>query len=75
VDVQRGDRIVLYSDGLTDVFDSRGETLGVEGLRKFVRETAVLPFPEMKQGILDRIAGWREGPPGDDMSLVMVELR
>ena len=75
VDVQRGDRIVLYSDGLTDVFDSRDEILGVQGLRKFVRETAVLPFPEMKHGILDRIAAWREGPPGDDMSLVMVELR
>ena len=75
VDVQRGDRIVLYSDGLTDVFDFRGEILGVQGLRKFVRETAVLPFPEMKHGILDRIAAWREGPPGDDMSLVMVELR
>jgi PAS domain S-box-containing protein len=75
VDLQRGDRIVLYTDGLTDVFDSRGEILGVEGVQRIVRETAVLPFPEMKEGILDRIAAWREGPPKDDTSLVMVELR
>jgi PAS domain S-box-containing protein len=75
VDVAQGDRIVLYTDGLTEAFDSRGEILGVEGLQRFVRETAVLPFSEMKEGILDRVAAWREGPPEDDMSLVMVELR
>ena len=75
VGVAQGDRIVLYTDGLTEVFDSRGEILGVEGVQRFVHETAVLPFPEMKEGILDRVAAWREGPPGDDMSLVMLELR
>ena len=75
VDLRQRDRVVLYTDGLTDVFDSRGEILGIEGVQEFVRETAVLLFPEMKQGILDRIAAWREGPPGDDISLVMLELR
>jgi hypothetical protein len=28
----------------------------------------------MKQGILDRVAAWREGPPTDDVSLVLVEV-
>ena len=74
MDLEPGDRIVLYTDGITDVFDSRGEMLGVEGVQKFVRETALLPFGEMKQGILDRVAAWREGPPADDMSLVLVEV-
>jgi serine phosphatase RsbU (regulator of sigma subunit) len=74
VDLGAGDRIVLYTDGITDVFDSHGEMLGVEGVQKFVRETALLPFREMKQGILDRVAAWREGPPSDDMSLVLVEV-
>ena len=69
VDLQAGDRVVLYTDGITDVFDSRGEMLGVEGVQKFVRETSLLPFQEMKQGILDRVAEWREGPPTDDVSI------
>ena len=74
VDLQRGDRVVLYTDGITDVFDSRGEMLGVEGVQKFVREASLLPFGEMKQGILDRVADWREGPPTDDVSLVLMEV-
>ena len=74
VDLDPGDRIVLYTDGITDVFDSHGEMLGVPGVQKFVREAALLPFPEMKQSILDSVAAWREGPPADDVSLVLVEV-
>jgi sigma-B regulation protein RsbU (phosphoserine phosphatase) len=73
-ELEAGDRVVLYTDGITDVFNSQGEMLGVSGVQKFVRETALLPFREMKQGILDRVAEWREGPPADDVSLVLVEV-
>jgi serine phosphatase RsbU (regulator of sigma subunit) len=51
--IEPGDRIVLYTDGLTDVSDSRGEMLEV----------------------LNRVATWRDGPPVDDVSLVLVEVR
>jgi PAS domain S-box-containing protein len=74
VDLQAGDRIVLYTDGITDVFDSRGEILGVEGVQNIVRETSLLPFPQMKEGILNRVAAWRQGQVTDDMSLVLVEV-
>ena len=43
-------------------------------MQKFVRETALLPFSEMKQGLLDRVAEWREGPSSDDVSLVLVDV-
>ena len=75
VDLEVGDRIVLYTDGITDVFNSDGEMLGVEGVQKIVRETSSLPFKEMKRGILDRVSEWREGPATDDVSLVLVEVQ
>ena len=74
VDLDSGDRVVLYTDGITDVFNNRGEMLGVEGVQKIVRETSRLPFHEMKKGILDSVAEWRAGPPTDDVSLVLVEV-
>jgi len=75
VELDPGDRIVLYTDGITDVFDTRGEMLGVEGVEQFVRETSNLPFGEMKQGLLDRVAAWRDGPSTDDVSIVLAEVR
>jgi phosphoserine phosphatase RsbU/P len=74
VDLEPGDRVVLYSDGLTEVFDARGEMLGVEGLTSFVRECALLPFDEMREGMVDRVADWRQGPAVDDVSLVLAEI-
>jgi PAS domain S-box-containing protein len=74
VELQPDDRIVLYTDGITEVFNSRGEMLGVEGVQEIVRQTSSLPAHEMKQGILDGVAAWREGPPTDDISLMLVHV-
>jgi PAS domain S-box-containing protein len=75
VDLSSGDRLVLYTDGFTEVFNERREMLGVEGLAELVRRSAMRTLQEMKQAILDGVAAWRQGPLTDDMSLVIVELR
>ena len=75
IELAGGDRLVLYTDGLTEVFNARDEMLGVEGLEELVRHSARKPLPEMKKAILDGVAAWREGPLADDLSLVIVERR
>lgn len=75
MELDRGDRIVLYTDGLTEVFDERREMLDIDGLRKIVESTSGLPLDKMKEAILDSVAAWRHGPPADDMSLVLVEIQ
>lgn len=75
VEASPGDRIVLYTDGLTEVFNRRGEFLAVEGLEEIVRRAAAKPLPEMKQAILDDVDAWREEPFTDDVSLILVEFR
>jgi PAS domain S-box-containing protein len=74
IPLQSGDRVMLYTDGFTENFDSQREMLGIQGLARIACEASAHPLPQMKQQILDRIAAWRYGPATDDMSLVLVEV-
>ena len=74
VALEPGDRVMLYTDGFTENFDSRGEMLGVKGLAEVAREASGLPLPAMKRQILDKVAAWRKGPAVDDMSLILLEV-
>jgi sigma-B regulation protein RsbU (phosphoserine phosphatase) len=73
IDLEPGDRLVLYTDGLDEVFNHNEEMLGVDGLSQLVLDSAKLPLPEMRQAILDGVAAWSRGPLVDDVSLVIVE--
>ena len=72
--VQQGDRVLIYTDGLTESFNSRREMLGIGGVAEIALETSSLPLAAMKQEILDRAAAWRSGPAVDDVSLVLIEI-
>ena len=74
VTLEAGDRIFLYTDGITDVFDEQGEMLGIEGLRSLVSGSSLLPFEEMLPGILEGITAWRRGPFEDDVTMVLAEV-
>jgi len=72
--LEPGDRVLIYTDGLTENFNLKREMLGVEGLAKIVRDAANLSLPEMKRQILDRVEAWRSGPATDDVSVVLIEI-
>ena len=74
VQLQPDDRIVLYTDGITEAFNAREEILGIEGLQEIVRHSSSLPADQMKQAVLDGVASWRQGPPTDDVSLMLVHV-
>jgi phosphoserine phosphatase RsbU/P len=73
-ELQTGDRVVIYTDGLTESFNSQREMLGVDGLQEIVADASTLPLAEMKSQILNRVAAWRHGHPQDDISLVLLEI-
>jgi PAS domain S-box-containing protein len=75
VELQPDDRIIFYTDGITEVFNSRGEMLGTSGLQEIVRQASSFRAEEMKQAILDGVSRWRNGPPTDDVSLMVVNVR
>jgi serine phosphatase RsbU (regulator of sigma subunit) len=75
MELKPGDRFILYTDGLVEVFNVHEEMLGVEGLVQLVRNSANATLPQMQQAILDGVRAWRRGPLADDVSLVIVEVR
>ena len=74
IELAPGDRLVLYTDGLVEVFNSLGDMLGVEGLERSVLQSAGRPIRELRQAIVDAVVAWRGGPLADDVSLVIVEV-
>ena len=70
-----GDRLMLYSDGLLEVWNHEDEMLGVEGLEKIVRGATALPLHAMRQAIIDGVNSYSAGPVHDDTTLILVEVR
>ena len=75
VELSPGDRLILFTDGLVEVFNSSDDMLGVEGLKDLVCKSATLTLSGMRKAILDGVTAWSRGPLADDVSLVIVEVR
>jgi serine phosphatase RsbU (regulator of sigma subunit) len=71
-----GDRIAMYTDGLIEAPDSRGELFGVDGLRELLDRHADDDLNAIKQTI---VAALRDHTGGslahDDVTLLLAEAR
>lgn len=74
-ELSRGDRLMIYSDGLTEVWDAREEMLGVEGLQELARSVARRPLAAMRDSIIRNVVSYSATPVLDDMSLILLEVR
>ena len=66
-----GDRLVLYTDGVTESTNRDGQELGVGGLEKYFKESARLPPRECLQAMSDRIHEFRSGVSARDDQLLL----
>jgi sigma-B regulation protein RsbU (phosphoserine phosphatase) len=70
-----GDRLFLYSDGITECESPSGEMFGIERLRLFIEENRHLTISEVIQKLDDRIRSWRVVKDfEDDISMLILEL-
>jgi serine phosphatase RsbU (regulator of sigma subunit) len=74
--LEPGDRVLLYTDGVTEARDANGEFFGLETLVDLVgRSGTAHPPPETMRRLMHRIASHNDGPLRDDATAVMVEWR
>ncbi len=73
--LEPGDRVYLYSDGITEAMNADRAQLGVERLQKIIEEKSDLPLQESIDGILRQVEAWTgDSPARDDISILAVEL-
>ncbi|GLK62694.1 SpoIIE family protein phosphatase [Paracoccus kondratievae] len=70
-----GDRLFIYSDGLTECENARGDPLGEEGLHAILRTNATLHGDALLESICWSAAHYSSGQRSDDISAVLVERR
>jgi len=71
-----GDSLVLYSDGITEAQDPRGNEYGDDRLIHSLQVHSGQAAEAMADGVLRDLARFREGrQPGDDMTLLILRRR
>jgi serine phosphatase RsbU (regulator of sigma subunit) len=69
-----GDRLLLYTDGITEAFDPSDTEYGEDRLSRFLATNRDLPRQVLMDRLLADVLGFsRSSRPRDDMTLMMVE--
>ena len=70
-----GDCLVLYTDGITESRAPDGSDLGVDGLERYVAESAHRPLGEFAEAIRQRVEEFRGSVRADDDELLLAIAR
>ena len=75
VQLEQGDRLLFYTDGLIETAAAPGQQLGVSGLARIGSDAMKLDLFDMADHILGQVDSYRHGPVTDDKTLIVVEVR
>jgi sigma-B regulation protein RsbU (phosphoserine phosphatase) len=67
-----GDLVVLFTDGLADIRNEHQQFFGVEGVSAIVRDNRTLPLRELAGIVIDRALEF--GADNDDITLCMMKV-
>ena len=70
--LSRGDRLVFYTDGITEARDANGEEYGEERLMAIALDTRSQSADAMKTALLDDVNAFTGGKFEDDATLIVV---
>jgi sigma-B regulation protein RsbU (phosphoserine phosphatase) len=73
VQLRRGDLLVAYTDGVTEVTDPDGEELGVERLLQAATENSARDAGEIVQAILQTMDEFSRGRQSDDATVLVLQ--
>lgn len=76
--LEAGDRLLVYTDGLVEAVNARGEAFGETQLGKFITTHQDLPAEQFAERLLDKVLGWPENgstrAQADDITVVVIDI-
>jgi len=76
--LEAGDRLLVFTDGLVEAVNARGETFGEAHLGKFIVTHQDLPAERFAERLLDEVLGWPENvstrAQADDITFVVIDI-
>jgi len=75
VQLEPGDLLVLYTDGLTDSENAQGETFGAERVLDWARRQWQLPASDVEKSLLQAVTGFcNNRRQADDLTLLVIRF-
>lgn len=75
IEFERGDRILLFTDGVTETVDPKGDQFGEDGLEGFLRKNHALSPAVFNQKLLDDLDSFSNGKFRDDIFILHIEVK
>jgi phosphoserine phosphatase RsbU/P len=76
--LEKGDRIILITDGITEAFDSSGNQFGMDRLRQILESKHALPTNRFADALLYDLSDWSEHAIGtgqaDDITVLTIDF-
>jgi phosphoserine phosphatase RsbU/P len=76
IQMEPGDVLVAYTDGVTEAFNSNEEQFGESRLREIATRSAHLSAAELSEEIVEQVHGWcGDTAQQDDLTLVVMKVK
>jgi phosphoserine phosphatase RsbU/P len=75
VALRSGDRLLLFTDGVTEVCNASGEEFGETRLRELLVREHHRPAADLQKAIMNRVSEFCRGQFEDDAALMIVEVK
>ena len=76
--LEAGDRLLVYTDGLVEAVNARGEAFGEAKLGEFITTYQDLPAEQFAERLLDEVLGWPKNgstrAQADDITVVVIDI-
>jgi serine phosphatase RsbU (regulator of sigma subunit) len=74
-ELQPGDRLVIFSDGVPDAVNEAGTQYGYQRMRDYLKKNREWPIKFLVDGLASDVAKWQgELPAFDDLTLLILEM-